>query len=112
MDQKPILNALLLADNVYRDGDTGKFIIAGLFRQLWGSSFPSKFGRPTSAYVSLTDMRGTFHFRLRYVDLSDNRVLMETKPIEVISEDPLGELDFVIGVPPFPMPHPCCRLLE
>ena len=107
MVAKPILQALVLADHVYTDVQTGKKIIAGTFSRLWTPDFPAKFGRPTYAFVCLTGLQGDLQIHLRYVDLSAsaNEVLMETQPIGVKSQDPLATLELVVEVPPFPMPH-------
>src|SRR5262245_20539702 len=37
---KPVLQAMVLADHVYQDNTTGKFIIAGTFTRLWCSRKP------------------------------------------------------------------------
>ena len=37
---KPVLQAMVLADHVYQDSTTGKFIIAGTFTRLWCSRKP------------------------------------------------------------------------
>jgi hypothetical protein len=43
---KPVLQAMVLADHVYQDSTTGKFIIAGTFTRLWCSRKPL-LGQPT-----------------------------------------------------------------
>lgn len=40
-DQRPVLQALLLADPVYRDGETRKHIIAVTFTQLPDRELPA-----------------------------------------------------------------------
>ena len=103
MTNKPVLQALVLADQVYQDRATGKMIIAGTFRQLWTKKFPSKIGRETYAYICLTDLNGTAKLELRYLNLETMEVLLKTA-IEVRCDDPMSTIEFALQVPPFPMP--------
>lgn len=107
----PVLQALVLADHVYDDRQTRKKVIAGTFNQLWSKQFPDRFSRTTFAFISLTDVRGEQKLMLRYVDLADNAVLMETH-FAVRSGDPLESVEIVIEIPPFPMPHPGAYAFE
>ena len=125
----PVLQALILADHVYQDRDTGKKVIAGTFNVLRFSR-PSPQAAETSptvprplrpaevmkagspmVYLSLTDVRGTMSLDLRYVDLADNEVLMRGK-FQVQSEDPLRTVEAVVAVPPLPIRHPGAYALE
>ncbi len=106
MPHPPRLQALILADQIYADAQTGKKVIAGTFNRLWAASFPALFGRKTYAYVSLTDLRAKVSLVLRYVDNQDLSVLMESTPLEVEGSDALATLELNIEIPPFPMPHP------
>lgn len=128
---KPVLQALLLADHVYQDKDTGKKIIAGTFNQLSISKVkpppkdappaaqgprpmsPAEISRPgnPTAFISLTDVRGPTELELRYVDLADNGVLLGVK-FEVRSDDPLKTVEVILPVPPLPTPHPGVYALE
>lgn len=101
---KPILQALILADQIYTDV-SGKRIIAGTFNKLISSELPSVLSRNTFAYLSFTETRGETAFQLRYVDLSTSKVLLETATIKFISPGPLESVEIAIEVPPFPMPH-------
>ncbi len=103
---QPRLQALILADHVYADAQTGKKVIAGTFNRLWARSFPTQFSRNTFAYISLTDIRGRVSLELRYVDNQDLSILLRAEPLEVEGSDPLATLDFAMPIPPFPMPHP------
>ncbi|MFQ5804841.1 MAG: hypothetical protein ACE5I3_00160 [Phycisphaerae bacterium] len=105
MIPKPVLQAIVLADQVYTDRDSGKKVIAGTFNRLWATEFPARFSRPTWAFICLTNLQGRVEVNLRYIDLSSSEVLMETKPIPVQSEDRLASLELMVQVPPFPMPH-------
>ena len=101
-----MLKALLLADQVYTDGATGKDIISGTFDCLRATEpFPTEFRAVTHAYISITDVHTKVRLALRYVDLNTNEVLMESDSILVESGDPLASIDFSLPVPPIPMPH-------
>ncbi len=103
MTNQPVLQALVLADQVYRDADTGKMIIAGTFRQLWARKFGETLGRWTYAYICLTELNGTAKLELRYVNLKTMEVHLKTG-IEVSCDDPLSTIEFALPVPPLPMP--------
>ena len=102
---KPILQSLVLADEIYVDERTKKKVIAGTFNQLWTQKFPAAFSRTTKAYLALTNCRGVQKLKIRYVDLQDESVLTETSEIKITSNDPLQVQELIMEVPPFPMPH-------
>jgi len=103
--QAPLLQALLLADAVYTDGDTGKQVIAGVFNTISAHEEMRAFRQKTCAFVSLTDVRGKTDITLRYVDLTTNQVLMSFGPVFIECEDPLDTVDLPIRVPLLPIPH-------
>ena len=105
MVQLPKVQALVLADHIYRDPNSGKLSILGIFNRLITRGLPKTFERTTFAYVCLTDLLGTVEVELRYRDLRTNEVLMQTVPLSVRSDDPLLSIEMVIEVAPFPMPH-------
>ena len=115
---KPILQALLLADRVYRDV-TGKHIIAGIFNKLLfrkGGAQPKKVkvgdeekqlipgghqvGSPY-AYLSLTELHGEVPCVLRYVNLKEGKVYFETR-FTLQCGDPLQTAELVIPLPALP----------
>jgi hypothetical protein len=130
--QKPVLNALVLADHVYRDVATGKFIICGTIGRfnLRPPPAPDAIASPepekaaeaqeprlrqlkpheisvvgsTFAYFSLTEVRGKIPLELRYVDLNDNSVVFLFK-FEVQCHDPLADLEGAFILPPLLAPH-------
>jgi hypothetical protein len=67
--------------------------------------FPTEFPVVSWAYVCLSEIRGKVPVCLRYVDLESNEILMESAPIELSTEDMLASTDFVLPIPPIPMPH-------
>jgi hypothetical protein len=133
---KPILQAILVADHVYQDRASGKMIVVGIFSTLHifkhadpNAQIPSdstnfketgerklqpheisRVGSPY-CYVNLTSVRGTLPLELRYVDLSDNSILMRLQ-ISVTSSDPLKNNEFAVILPPLPILHPGCYTME
>jgi len=126
---KPILQALLLAERVYEDKGSGKKIIAGTFNRLLfqrGSSSPQEIeedgvkrqvvpggvhpGSPC-AFISLTDIRGTISCVLRYVNLQEDKPLLECK-FSVRCDDPLQTVEVAIPMPPLPMSKAGVHALE
>lgn len=101
----PTLQALILADVVHIDSETRKTTILGTFNELYSSDFPSTMPRPTCAFMQLTNVRRKLAIALRYVDLSDNKVLLECQGITISTNDPLVTVEFSIQIPPYPMPH-------
>ncbi|HEY4760854.1 MAG TPA: hypothetical protein VIH42_09770 [Thermoguttaceae bacterium] len=132
---KPVLQALVLADNVYQDKSTGKMIIAGTFNQLLivkppeniaqkqnGPETPHEGPRKLSmheirrsgspyAYISLTGVHGSVPLELRYTDLMDNKVIFVVQ-FTVACDDPLKSIEANFPVPPLPTPHPGVYALE
>lgn len=125
---KPVLQALILADHVYEDQRSRKKIIAGTFNVLvtgelrveqrkddngtTHSLVPGgmRAGCPT-AYISMTEVRGESPFVLRYVDLTDNRVLMQCN-FKVQCDNPLETVELAIPLPELPTPHAGVYALE
>jgi hypothetical protein len=135
---KPVLQALVLADHVYQDKASGKMVIAGTFNRLHvfrhgaprdGAPVPAgdeersaeaarklryrdicKAGSPW-AYVSLTEIHGTAPLELRYVDLSDNNVMLRVE-FSVKSDSPLATVEVPVPMPVLPTPHPGSYALE
>uniref|UniRef100_A0A7C2K0A0 Uncharacterized protein n=1 Tax=Schlesneria paludicola TaxID=360056 RepID=A0A7C2K0A0_9PLAN len=124
----PVLQALLVADHVYRDAGTGKHVICGVFSALQyipkgaRPKQPPPEGGPVPAthliragspyvYLSLTEVHGQQTFELRYVDLRDNSVLFSSN-FGVKSQDPLQTVEVVLPLPVLPAPHPGFYALE
>jgi len=128
-DVKPVLQALLLADRVYEDKTTGKRVIAGTFNRVCfkrGALKPQQIeedgvrrqvipggmhaGSPY-AFISLTEIRGTISCVLRYVDLQDNKALLESK-FEIRCDDPLQTVEVVLPMPRLPTEKAGIHALE
>lgn len=112
MAVRPILQALLLADQIYVDAATGKKIIAGTFNRLVCEEFPTTSIVSKFALVSLTDVHNEVEISLRFVDLQTGDALLELKGLTVTAEDPLETVEMVVELPPLPLPHPGSYALE
>jgi hypothetical protein len=126
---KPVLQALLLADKIYEDSATKKKIVAGIFNRLL--SIPGKQSQRTkdqagnqilrvsggmhpgspSAYFSITDFQGAAPFLLRYVDLTDSKVLLQIG-LQISCKNPLETIEVVVPMPVLPTPHKGVYALE
>jgi hypothetical protein len=109
---KPILQALLLADNIYTHVETGKRVIAGVFDSITLQEVPGHSLQASSLYIALKGIRGRLDVMVRYVDLESNEVLREHGPIRLEWDDPLTIVDFVVPVSSLPVPHEGVYLLE
>lgn len=124
----PILQALLVADHVYQDTTTRKFIVCGIFDRMYfrpeetpaedsSADSTSSGDEPTKlrkvsirelstvgspfAYISITDLQGDREFELRYVTLKDDAVLFGTR-FRVKSDDPIQTIQLAMTLPPLP----------
>ena len=105
---KPVtisLQALLLADHIYKDTVSGKYIIAGTFHQLNVPAFPATFGKTVGVFVSLCGVKGKTGINLEFLDTSTGKVLMHTQSLEISCDTTELSVDFAIEVPPLPLPH-------
>jgi hypothetical protein len=121
---KPTLQAMVLADHVYRDASTGKFIIAGTFSALFQgqqkplpqdstrsseiagprqtfANPPGKAGSPY-LYLALTGVHGRVSLGLRYINLADSSVLIEGQ-IDITSADPVAITEHSFPLPMLPI---------
>lgn len=116
---KPILQALLLADRIYQDAATRKYVIAGTFNNVFfkrDGAKPQKIvegdqtktivlggvqaGSP-SAYISLTEIRGAVDCILRFVSLSSDEAVFECS-FKIECDDPLGTVELTLPLPSLP----------
>jgi len=120
---KPILQALLLADHVYHDSSTGKFVIAGIFNRVTvlrngvsqngdqeEQGLEGTLKRPVAeiqqagnpwVYISLTDVKGTVPLQIRYESLSGDNVMF-TANFNAVSDDPLKTVELAFLMPALP----------
>jgi hypothetical protein len=103
--RKVKLQALLLADHIYQDKGSGKYVIAGTFHQLNVASFPTTFPKTIGVFASLTGFNGKTAIDLEFVDASNEEILMSTKSLEISCKDPYQSVEFAVEVPPLPLPR-------
>ena len=114
---KPKVQAILLADHVYKDEFTGKYIVSGIHNTYLlnpnakpdrvpddgSAAIPMDMHRAGApyAYVNLTEFNGKFDFELRYLSLTKDQVLARL-PFQMASYDPLKTIEFGAAVPSVP----------
>jgi hypothetical protein len=126
---KPVLQALIVADHIYQDQQTGKKVICGTFNSFRFSRKPpvsevqnpdgtkrtvimggSQSGSPY-AYVSLTDVVEGTKLLLRFVNLSKNEVLFGTE-VMVNNVHRLATVELVLPLPRLPIQETGSYALE
>ncbi len=87
--EKPLPLALLVADHVYHDRETGKWVVAGIFSNIAFSSLPRTYDS-MEIFFQVTNVSKPVELRLR-VEHSDGDVLLDVggpmhakSPLEVI----------------------------
>jgi hypothetical protein len=126
---KPILQALVVADHVYQDQQTGKKVICGTFNTFKFSRKPpvteiqapdgtkrtviaggGQSGSPY-AYVNLTDVCDGTKLLLRFVNLNQNAVLFGTEVV-INNTNRLGTIELVFPLPRLPIQESGAYALE
>jgi hypothetical protein len=126
---KPLLQALIVADHIYQDQQTGKKVICGTFNSFRFSRKPpvsevqnpdgtkrtvimggSQSGSPY-AYVNLTDVVEGTKLLLRFVNLSKNDVLFGTE-VMVNNVHRLATVELVLPLPRLPIQETGSYALE
>ena len=101
---KPQSRTIILADQVYRDADTGKCIIAGTFNRIEAESFPAT--HPQAAlYLNLTDFIGQVQLRVRLTRDQNGEALAE-RAFPVESTDRLGACEVIVRLTNLGFPEP------
>lgn len=120
---KPIIQAILLADHVYQDRLTGKYVIAGTFNSLLvgkpeiESDLEPQALTPQQAeiikhaefhhvgspwfYLNLVEVRGAIELVLRFVSLRDEKPYFEGK-VSVTNDDPNEAVEIASHLPRLP----------
>ncbi len=112
---KPVLQALVLAEHIYVDRDSGKCVITGTFNamQVWPQTEEEQASKarltsgPGSpwAYISLTDVCDGTELSLQFVSLTLNKILF-SKDIKLQSNDRLATIEIVDALPHLHVPGP------
>lgn len=111
---KPVLQALVLAEQIYTDGPSGKKIIAGTFNRLIVGTVKTQLEQPDGTklpllpggvdpgcpmvYISLTDVIDGTELTLQMVDVSKNRPLFQTG-VQINEKNRLATVEIVIPLP-------------
>jgi len=104
MKPKPRPRAILLADHVYRDAETGKCVIAGTFNRIGANRFPAVHPM-ASLYLHLTDFVGKARLKLRIASDRSGEVLGE-RAFTVESVDRLGSCEVTVRLNNLTFPEP------
>ncbi len=99
------LHAQLLADHVYRDADSGKFVLAGTFHHVRVAAFPSSLSAPPSVFVGISGVDRDVEVKLEF-RTSSGDVLLASHDLSVCCEDPTIPIEFALELPPLPLPGP------
>ena len=99
------LQALLIADHIYHDQMSGKYVIAGTFHQWNLPFFPFTFNQPFAIFASLSGVYGKKQVRFEFIDAANNKILMKTNLLEIANNDQNSAVSFAIEIPPLYIPH-------
>ncbi|MDA0167811.1 hypothetical protein OJ998_01830 [Solirubrobacter taibaiensis] len=95
-----ILQAAVLADQVYRDARTGKHVVAGTFHQLEVASVPATFTGPATLFLALRDVDGPVELRL--VD-DAGEVVLGPHAVEIERDLTRLPIEYAVQLPPLPL---------
>lgn len=101
----PTIRAMVLADRVYRDGTTGKHVIAGTFNSISAQVFPAAWTSGAAIYFAMHGFRGQTTLSLTFREAS-TRVAIIGIDLEIDTKDALQVVEGSIPIPPFPINHP------
>ena len=99
----PIPLAILLCDDSIRDSDTKKITLVGIFDQIKAKEFPTTY-RPVSIYLRLIDAEGIYKFRIEFVLVSDDKILVEANINAINIPNRLEPFTCVIKSTPLELP--------
>ena len=91
----PIVLALVVADEITRDQESGKCTIHGVFYAAECASFPTK--ASLSVYGAITGFHGKVKVEIRFVEVGDNDRLMAAATQEFSSKDPHTVVEMVLN---------------
>ncbi|KAB8141287.1 hypothetical protein F8S13_19520 [Chloroflexia bacterium SDU3-3] len=102
------LHALLLADHIYQDRESGKYVISGTFHQLNVAAFPATFPRTIGLFVSMSGLAGSTDIGISLVDVTTGDTLVSTQPLGIRCDSPDAVVSFGVELPPLLLPHAGC----
>lgn len=93
----PEVLALVVADQIYHDDDSGKLFILGSRSMFGAPSFP--FSHPRLAvYVALVDGRGEVSFEIRLIDTDEEREPVAESSATISFPSPLAEVEMIFDL--------------
>ena len=101
----PFALALLVCDSVVVDERSKKKTLVGIFDTVYVAQFPTQH-YPVVLYARLTDAEGQYAFRLEYVRVETDELLMSTDIPPVNLPDRLKIHELVFEPPPIPLTAP------
>lgn len=94
--EPPVVNSLLIADRVYRDRDSGKWVIAGVFSGLKTRLLPARLDQ-LNVFFQLTNAGRSLDLRLRIEHAESGEVMFEMGgPMHVSPADPLRVIEHLV----------------
>jgi len=94
--EPPVVNSLLIADRVYRDVDSGKWVIAGVFNRLKTPALPARLDQ-LNVFFQLTNATRSFDLWLRIEHAESGEVMFEMGGLMQVSPaDPLRVIEHLV----------------
>jgi hypothetical protein len=101
----PEVLALVVADHIHHDEETGKLFILGTRSTIWATSFP--WDHPLlEVYAALVDGRDEVALRFRLIDAEEVREPVAEEEVEVTFPDPLTEVEILVSLDDLVFPEP------
>ena len=107
----PHVQAIVLCDNIYRDDETGKYVLAGTFNRVYFQSFPGEYPR-ASLYINLSDFMGHHRISFRFMHLAEGAILDESPEFELHHDDRREHHECIIELSALEFPEPGRYTLE
>ncbi len=99
----PFVSAILLCDSVITDKVSKKKTIIGVFDKINIVKFPMSYS-PLTIYARLVGARGKYKFRVDYIQVKGDKLLMQGElPKTTIANRP-KHVDFLFTPPSIPIP--------
>ena len=100
----PSVKSLILADQVFRQAETGKWCIIGVFEKILSQSFPCL--HPSlGLFVRVEDAHGEYEVKIEFRDAAD-RVLGSFEGMTLQVNDRLASVAFGVQTIGLPLPAP------
>jgi len=74
--ETPSVNSLILADHVYRDGESGKWVIAGTFNNIFTNTLPIQYPL-MDVFFQITNVHQPVDLHLRIEQADSGRVVLD-----------------------------------